>query len=282
LIYGIKFVLNYLLGSDIAGRNLAVWPDDTFIVSYPRSGNTWTRFLIANLIHPEAPVTFSNIELVIPDTSALSSRTLKRVRRPRILKSHEYFDPRYPRVIYIVRDPRDVVISLYHFRRKYRAIGDSYPIEKYAERFIRGDMDVSWGEHVGSWLGARGKHRSFLLVRYEDLLEDLPCQLRRIATFLGIDASPERLALAVERSTLDCLRKLEKVESERWVTTKGRRQDIPFIGVGKSGGWRDILPRASVELIELAWGDLMKELRYEASDQCCTLSRPSLVASNAD
>lgn len=47
MIYGFKRVLKYALGTDIAGRNLAVYPDDTFIVSYPRWRDTWTRFLVA-------------------------------------------------------------------------------------------------------------------------------------------------------------------------------------------------------------------------------------------
>lgn len=74
MIYGIKRVGRYLLGIDIAGRSLAVHPDDTFIVSYPRSGNTWTRFLVANLIHPDQAATFANIERIIPDVEAQSSR----------------------------------------------------------------------------------------------------------------------------------------------------------------------------------------------------------------
>jgi Sulfotransferase domain len=265
MIYGIRYVASYLLGTDIAGRNLAVFPDDTFIASYPRSGNTWMRFLIANLMHPEEPVTFANIERVIPDSSALSSRALKRVPRPRLLKSHEYFDPRYQKVIYLVRDPRDVAISLYHFRRKFRTIGDSYPIERYVEdRFLQGDLDVTWGEHVGSWLGARGKHPGFLLVRYEDLLKDPSCELLRAAAFLGIAGGLETVSLAVERSGVDRMRALEKVEHEQWVTTKGKRTDVPFIAAGKSGTWRN-LPGPAVALIESAWGGLMKKLGYELS-----------------
>ena len=277
MIYGVKFVVKYILGIDIAGRNLAVFPDDTFIVSYPRSGNTWMRFLIANLIHPETPATFSNIERFVPDIHALSSATLKRVPRPRFLKSHEYFDARYQKIVYVVRDPRDVVISLYHFRRKYRIIDDGYPIEKYVELFLKGDMDVSWGEHVGSWLGGRKNHNGFLLVRYEDLLQDPSRQLHRIAHFLGVDTCAERVAPAIERSAVDRLRKLEKVESDKWVTTKGWRQDVSFIGAGKSGGWRNTLPRISAEMIESAWGDLMKNLGYEPIGQACKTPESDLL-----
>src|SRR5947208_15984533 len=98
MIWGLKRIVRYALGTDVADRNLAVYPDDTFIVSYPRSGNTWTRFLIANLAFPAENVTFTNIERLVPDTSSQSNRALKRTPRPRIIKSHPYFDPRYPKV----------------------------------------------------------------------------------------------------------------------------------------------------------------------------------------
>jgi Sulfotransferase domain len=266
VLYGIKFITSYLLGTDIAGRNLKVYPDDTFIASYPRSGNTWTRFLIANLMHPEQPVTFASIETIIPDTSALSSRELRRVPRPRLIKTHEYFEPRYRKVIYLVRDPRDVVLSLYNFRRKYRSVDDSYPIEHYvAERFLPGDLDVSWGEHVGSWLGTRMNHPGFLLVRYEDLLQDPTRELGRLASFLGIAANAEALTQAIERSSANRLRQLEKVEHEAWVTTKGKRADVPFIAEAVAGTWKQKLPQPSVALIESAWGHLMNSLGYETS-----------------
>ena len=67
MLYGIKSVVAYATGTDIAGRNFAVYPDDTLVVSYPRSGNTWTRFLIANLRYPNLEVDFTNIEKLIPD-----------------------------------------------------------------------------------------------------------------------------------------------------------------------------------------------------------------------
>ncbi len=57
----IKAGFRRMLGLHHPGRNLLVYPDDVFIVSYPKSGNTWTRFLIANLLHPEIQTDFGNI-----------------------------------------------------------------------------------------------------------------------------------------------------------------------------------------------------------------------------
>src|SRR5579864_1813408 len=120
-------------------RELVILPDDVFLVSFPKSGNTWTRFLVANLVFPEQDVDFGNIHNLIPDPSATAKRRFDRMPRPRIIKSHECFDPRYPRVIYIVRDPRDVLVSQYHYHRKCKRIDDDFPIAKFVARFIAGE-----------------------------------------------------------------------------------------------------------------------------------------------
>jgi hypothetical protein len=266
MIYGIKTIVKYVLGIDVAGRNFAVYSDDTYVVSYPRSGNTWTRFLIANLVHPDKDVSFTNIEQLIPDTSSQSNRALKATPRPRIIKTHEYFDHRYPKTIYIVRDPRDVVLSYYDFQRKYMQIDDDYPLEQYVDDFVNGKLISigwgTWGENVASWVHTRGKRRNFLLLRYEDMMKDTETELARIAEFLNLAPDPTRLKQAIEQSSSDRMRALEKLEGDKWVATKNRRKDIPFIRVAKSGGWRTALPGDCVQQIESAWGDLMTSLGY--------------------
>jgi Sulfotransferase domain len=267
MIHGIKTVVKYFLGTDRAERDFAVYPDDTFVVSYPRSGNTWTRFLIANLVYPEKNVGFTNIEKLIPDTSSQSNRALKSTPRPRIIKTHEYFDHRYRKVIYIVRDPRDVALSYYDFQRKYMQIDDAYPLEQYVEDFVQGRLiSIDWGtwaENVSSWIYTRGKSTNFLLLRYEDMMKDTTRELTRIAQFFGIEPAPTRLQEVIDRSSADRMRELEKLEADRWIATKNRRKDIPFVRVAKAGGWRTSLPLKSVEQIESAWGDLMITLGYE-------------------
>jgi hypothetical protein len=269
------YVIKYVLGLDKAGNSLIVFPDDTFIVSYPKSGNTWTRFLIGNLVYSDG-VDFSNINRLVPDPGDLSRRYLKGLHRPRILKTHQTFDPRYMKVICVVRDPRDVVLSEYHFDIKRRAIDEGFRIEHFVARFVAGEVNHeygSWGENVGSWVAARQNSKkfqsgqNFLLVRYEDMKDNPQSELRRIARFLGIDSTEARLVKAVERSSADQMRELEKLQGHLWSSTKHTRQDRPFVRAAKAGGWRTELPTSCAREIESAWGSLMRELGYELQDQ---------------
>jgi hypothetical protein len=259
-----KYAMKYVLGLDRAGNNYTVFPDDTFLVSYPKSGNTWVRFLLANLIHPNETVGFSNINRLLPAPGVLSKRFLRTLPRPRILKSHEPFDVRFRKVIYLVRDPRDVAVSEYHFDLKKRYIEPDVTLEQFVQRFIAGETSSygSWWEHAASWIGARHGNPSFLLIRYEDLLLDSIAETAKIADFLSIQAGPERLQAAVERSSADRMRKLEKQQADQWTGTKNTRKEIPFVRAAKSGGWKETLPPHSVKQIEAAWAPLLNFLGY--------------------
>src|ERR1700676_1359417 len=264
-----KYAVKYALGLDRAGRHFAVFPDDTFLVSYPKSGNTWVRFLLANLIYPNETVGFANINRLLPAPGVSSKRFLRNLPRPRILKSHEPFDARFRKVIYLVRDPRDVAISEYHFDLKKRYIDQDVSLEEFVKRFIAGETSSygSWWEHAASWIAARRGNPAFRLVRYEDLLADSVGEAGKIAEFLGIQAEQELVKTAVERSSADRMRMLEKSQAHLFSSTKDTRQDIPFVRAAKAGGWKSSLPEPLVEKIESAWGLLMVSLGYELSSQ---------------
>ena len=258
--------VKHVFGLHRPGKRLAVLPDDILLASYPKSGNTWTRFLLANLVFPDREVGFGNVHELILDPTVTVQRDFRRAPQPRIIKTHGAFDPRYRRVICVVRDPRDVALSQYHYLRKLRKIDDEFPLDSFIDRFLAGELkrDLgSWGENVGSWLAARHHHPGFLLLRYEDLLANTARELTRVANFGGFPADPERIAQAVERSSADKMRESEKKQGERSMLIKGSRQDIPFIRSAKSGGWRSDLPESQVARIESAWGDIMACLGYE-------------------
>src|SRR6266699_559778 len=140
--------------------------------------------------------------------------------------------------MYIVRDPRDVSLSYYDFQREYRQI-------------------------VGSWLSARHGRPGFLLIRYEDMKNNTTRELANIASFLGVEASERQLAQTIVRSSADTMRKLEKLQERRWISTKKARTDIPFVRSAESGSWKTKLPESAIVEIEYAWGPLMSSLGYE-------------------
>ena len=262
----VKAVATVATGKVIAGRRLTVFPDDVFIVSYPKSGNTWARFLIGNLFHDGEPVTFANVEERVPSIYVHPDRVLRRL--PRILKSHECFDPRYRRVIYIARDPRDVALSYYHHCIKMRWLPDTCTLEEFVPRFMAPEFEINfgtWADHLLSWLGTRGTSGDFLLLRYEDLLENPETELARIAGLLNIKATPERLERAIKLSSADRMRDLEKAQGDKWELIKDSRPDKMFVRSAKSGGWRKALTPASAAMIVAAWGPLMERLGYELS-----------------
>lgn len=264
---------------------LAVFPDDTFLVSYMKSGNTWLRFLLANLLSSGEPVTFLEMEDRIPMIYDCPDAALRRTPRPRIIASHECFDPRYKKLIYIVRDPRDVVISSYYHHLRLRHIPEGYPMDSFVPRWLAetqwsdgAPRFGSWREHVLSWTATRGNDPGFLLLRYEDMLQDSQRELGRVARFMRIDASPEELARAIEHSSVERMRRLEKRQHETWGMTKGTRADVAFVRNATSGGWQSTLTESSVRQIESACGAVMKSFGYRLSAKAPTISSPAPVA----
>lgn len=259
-----------------AARGLTVFPDDTFLVSFPRSGNTWTRFLVCNLLNPDDPVTFAKLESRIPEIYFVSDRALRSFPRPRVIKSHECFDPRYRKIIYIVRDPRDVLISYYEYQLKRMVITDDCTLEQFLPRFLESAIEPklgSWRDHVVSWIATRGGQENFLLLRYEEMLANTPQEATKIARFLGLDANPERIRRAVELSSAERMRKLEKEQAGQWSLTEKTRKDKPFVRKAAAGGWKTVLSENCVAQIESAWGDVMRSVGYELLTANPTVSR---------
>lgn len=264
LLGRVRMAFNYALGQQAMTKGVTSYDDDVWIVSYPKSGNTWTRFLLANTVAGDKVVDWSNIERIVPDIYINRDPLLKGLPRPRYFKSHEGYRPEYRRVVFIVRDPRDVAVSYYHFVRKTKTLPVDASMDDFMTKFIDGKIDSygNWGENVGSWLGARRGTDSFLVVRYEDLLENTEAELARIADMLGLPTDEQLLRNAVENSRADRMRQLEQEQRSDHKMLKRSRADIPFVRAAKSGQWQTELPPEAVRQIESAWGSVMRELGY--------------------
>lgn len=257
-------ITNIITGRVFPGREITILPSDVFIVSYPKSGNTWTRFLIGNVIYQNSQLDFLNVEKLVADIYLHTDPYLMKIEKPRFLKSHEYFHPKYKKVIYIVRDPRDVMVSYYFHLVKCHRINSNYPIDKFATEFISGEFDSygSWYENVVSWIRVKKNDGNFLLVRYEDMLANTIHEVQRIISFLGIERDLDHLNTAIKNSSKESMQLLEIKQADRWGTTKGSNLNLPFVREGKAGAWKEYLSVSATEMVEDAWGEVMQELGY--------------------
>ncbi|MFP4145022.1 MAG: sulfotransferase domain-containing protein [Phycisphaeraceae bacterium] len=211
------------------------YPGDVYLVSYPRSGNTWVRFLLGNYLSGNA-CRFTNCDSFVPDIH-FDRAACDQAPRPRVMKSHMPFVPQYGRVIYLVRDVRDVAVSYYHFQRKYGAIPSDLPLADFLhERFNAGKADGMglWTDHVESWLD-RGP-RQFQLHRYEDLRRDPVGGLTKMIRFVGLECDPARIEAAVQAASFDSMKKIEKQDHDKFRGLAQTDASVPFVRSGRTGG----------------------------------------------
>ncbi|WP_043995868.1 sulfotransferase domain-containing protein, partial [Microcystis aeruginosa] len=167
--------------------------EDVFLVSYPKSGNIWLRFLIANAIKVhyriDQDVNFFTILGIIPSPrgkiNLQPTGPFGRTDLPRIIKSHSAYNPYYYRVILLVRDPRDVMVSYYHYLKGLKQISEATTISE----LIRDDKYgiMSWVKHSKSWyFDHNPASQRIKIFRYEDFLEDTKLQLFLLMESLGM------------------------------------------------------------------------------------------------
>lgn len=251
-----------LLGIPI-GNRLIVKEDDCFIVSYPKSGNTWMRFLIANLISNEQ-IDFLNIENIIPAINVNTNRKISKLTSPRFINCHQPFDFRYKKVIYIIRDGRDVAVSYYFYLKKMANL--KLEFSDYLENFVSGKLDNfgSWGENVLSWTRTlRDEPNRFLAIRYEDLLLEPNKEVEKICSFLDLKATSEEINCAVANSKFSKMAEIEKKQERKASWFKNSNKEIKFVRNGKSGGWKDIFTEGDKQTFKRYFGALLIELKYE-------------------
>ena len=105
---------------------------DYYLVSYPRSGNTWVRVLLAELLYKASGDNLRELQYYIPDIYVRTHVNDIINSKFHIVKSHEKYckAPRkmekYKRVIYLIRDPRDVVLSHHRYHRHLRGYSEGF------------------------------------------------------------------------------------------------------------------------------------------------------------
>jgi len=200
---------------------------DVYLISYPKCGRTWLRLMIGrvfiqyfSLPENEDTLLLRRIKRPHPDMPMI---TIVHDDRPMLKAPHELEESksryRDKKVIFMVRDPRDVIVSSYFEMRNRGYLFGNNPYEKRKaifegslSEFIQrkeGGFDTIL-EYYNIW--AKNQHipKGFLLVRYEDLRANPNRELLRVLEFLGLSEVPaEVIQDAIDYASFDNMRKME-------------------------------------------------------------------------
>ncbi len=215
---------------------IEILSDDVFLVSYPKSGRTWMRFLICNYL-TDNKCDFTNSYLRVPGID-YNPEQCSQIERPRFIQSHWPFVSNFNRVVYLVRDGRDVAVSYYFHMMKFRVINKETSFRDFVLKFNDGSLDglTPWSNHVDSWLN--NAPTDFLLVRYEDMILSTSKELIRVLNFAGLPVQPNRVTAAVEASKFEKMKHLES-SGKLYEELAKTDSDIPHVRQGKIGAYKD-------------------------------------------
>lgn len=241
---------------------------DIYIVSYPKSGNTWMRYLMAYATWPE----LMEIDLVemasyVPSYGIkhdcermLDANAPCNQLKHRLIKEHTAYNAEakktIKRAIYVVRDGRDAIVSYWHFCNQRD--GTAIPFSEFIEASAGAQHSYGkWSEHVQSWLDAELDAK--LVIRYEDLLSDTAFWLKKALAFAEIQASDEVVAQAVQRASFNSMRNLENSKGFNLDQLK----NVDFVRKGKAGSWVETFGPEDIEKFVRFHGAAIRELGYE-------------------
>jgi aryl sulfotransferase len=256
-------------------NDFAFRDDDIIIGTYAKSGTTWTQQIVGQLVFQGAegidvPEVSPWMDLrVPPKAEKLAAVAAQRHRR--FLKTHLpvdalVFSPK-AKYIYIARDGRDVVWSMYNHHARgnelfYTTLNDTPgrvgppiapppdSILQYFHDWLDRDGHPFWPfwENIRGWWEIR-ELPNVLLMHYADLKADMAGQIRRIAAFLDIAVPEEKWPAILEHCSFDYMKR----HAQKAAPLGGMFWDggaDSFIHKGTNGRWRDVLGPADIEKYE--------------------------------
>ncbi|KAI4178553.1 MAG: hypothetical protein LQ346_007408 [Caloplaca aetnensis] len=236
-------------------RTLHTKPTDVCFVSYPKSGSTWLSYILVLLTSPGTNLDSHSRGDTLRNSLhwVESSWTYPRSREdldmapdPRVFKSHMPYsmalggDPAAQacRYVYIARNPKDVCVSYYRFESGKSWSGFFKPSwELWLDMFCRGEVQRGdWFEHVLGWWRAsreQGGKGNILFLTFEDLKRDTAGQIRRIAEFLRVDVTQEKLDEVVRKIGFG------EMQKTAFSGLKDVKEFNEFFRKGEIGSWKD-------------------------------------------
>ncbi len=205
---------------------------DIFFCSYPRSGNTWFSAMVAGLTQG-CDARATNAELlcsIVPDVHAC--HFYKRYGSVCYFKSHHLPQPNYRRVVYLLRDGRDAMVSYYHYQMAMYGAADL--LQMVSEK---GLWPSSWHEHVETW-SANPHGAEMIVLKYEDLKSNPLREMRRFCDFAGLKPDNASIMRVIAQASFENLRGKEKKEG----FVKAWPRHASFFRRGQVNSYLDEMP----------------------------------------
>ena len=239
-------------------------PTDVHIVTYPKAGTSWIQEVVWLVNHnadtassSKVPSSQRTVYIELRTSRADKLSQLAAAASPRHIKWH-HSSPLLPervvnegKVIYLLRNPKDTVVSWYHFQRMNSLYGFTGDFDTFFELFLRGA--VAYGcycHNVLSWWRLRNR-ANVLLLTYEEMHADLPTVVSRVAAFLGKELTAQQVTTIVEHCQFQQMKSNPATNAAQMPKVAG---ETDFMRKGQVGDWRNYLSEAQNRRMD-AWID---------------------------
>ena len=272
-----------------------------WLSSYPKSGNTWVRLFLDNLLSPDKEFNinhnligqfplrnhFLNLSDNINDQDEFAKNCVKAQQKLnldnslKIFKTHNAFwnwgggehtftnEENTLGVIYIVRDPRNIITSVlnyFHKKNYYEAL------KFMKENKVLGGDEAeiglptiigSWSNHYKSWKKFK---KNFLIIKYENLLKDPLTEFSKIINYLetitDLRFENKNILKAIEECKFDNMSKQENEFGFNDNSKRNKELNKKFFNLGPNNKWQNILDSEILQEIEKVFKTEMEELGY--------------------
>ncbi|KAE8594061.1 hypothetical protein XENTR_v10019433 [Xenopus tropicalis] len=250
-----------------------VLDDDVYIVTYPKSGTNWL-IEILSLIKKDADPNWVNSVVIWLRSPWIETKEgqqqIKDVSRPRVLTSHlpfhifpKSFFTSKAKIIYVMRNPKDIFVSLFFFAKIICHYKDPESFEQYLEDFLQGNILYnSWFDHVKGWMQMKD-NSNFFIVTYEELHQDLRGCITRICKFIGKELDDAKIDLIAKHSSFEVMK-----ENKMSNYSLGTKEFIDhtkgsFMRKGMAGDWKNHFTVAQSEHFDRVYQEKMKDLNVK-------------------
>ncbi|XP_033014026.1 sulfotransferase 2B1-like [Lacerta agilis] len=236
--------------------------DDIVNAVYPKSGTHWMAEILALILSHGDPSWVQSVPLWerAPWIELDHLKIALKKPPPRLLTTHLPFQL-FPKsflhskakVVYTLRNPRDAMVSSYHFIKGFKELKDPGTVEEFMERFLSGEIDFgSWFDHVKGWVEMKERANIFINT-YEELQQDLRGSVQKICHFLGKELNSQQIESVVENASFHKMKDNKMSSSSTTPENIFDHTKATLMRKGISGDWKNFLTVAQSERFDDAY-----------------------------